>query len=65
MKYKMPGADASQFTQLKKALAIQGSAISPTAKSINRLTVFKPKLSAANSKSLTTFMPSVTKPKNK
>ena len=63
MKYKMPGADASQFTQLKKAIAIQGTSLTSKSKSTNKLSYYNPKLSAANASSLSKFIPLVLKAK--
>ena len=46
----MPGSDASQFTRFKKASAIQrGDTQQSDPKSVNRLTQYVPKLSAASS----------------
>lgn len=57
----MPGADASQFTQLKKAHAVAGGSKpgNVTAKSVNRLTQHVIPLSAAASLS-GSFLPSLT-----
>jgi len=64
MKYKMPGADASQFTRLKKALAVQNATDPSDSKSVNRLTQFVPRLSGANDRalngSINAFLPSLT-----
>jgi len=60
----MPTADASQFTRLKKALAVQKTVNRTDAKSVNHLTQFIPHLSAANNRALNgsnnAFLPSVT-----
>jgi hypothetical protein len=60
----MPTADASQFTRLKKALAVQKTVNRTDAKSVNHLTQFVPRLSAANNRALNgsnnAFLPSVT-----
>ena len=54
----MPGADASQFTQLKKASAIQrGDTQRSDPKSVNRLTQYVPRLSSAGTSK---FLPSLT-----
>jgi hypothetical protein len=63
----MPGADASQFTQLKKANAVAAgkNAGSPDGKSVNRLTQYVIPLSAAVSfpdsgPASSIFLPSLT-----
>lgn len=58
VEYKMPGADASQFTQLKKAAALQSDPVRPDGKNTSRLTQYVSHLSGVVS--LRTFMPSLT-----
>jgi len=60
----MPGADASQFTRLKKALASSKDSARVDGKSFNRLSQYLTGLSAANDSSLLGahgFLPSITK----
>ena len=45
----MPGSDASQFTQLKKASAVQRGPLRSDLKTTNHLTQFVPHLSAVSS----------------
>jgi hypothetical protein len=55
----MPGADASQFIQFRKANAVQnGDTQRGDPKSVNRLTQYVPQLSAASS--IPKFLPSLT-----
>ena len=55
----MPGADASQFTQFRKANAVQkGDTQQSDPKSVNRLTQYVPHLSVASS--IPKFLPSLT-----
>jgi hypothetical protein len=60
----MPTADASQFTRLKKALAVQKAENRLDGKSVNRMTQFVPRLSGANNRALNgsnnAFLASVT-----
>lgn len=58
VEYKMPGADASQFTQLKKAAALQSDPVRPDGKNTTRLTQYVSRLSGAVN--LGIFMPSLT-----
>lgn len=56
----MPGSDASQFTRFKKANAVQkGDTQQSDPKSVNRLTQYIPRLSAASDRN--EFLPSLTK----
>ncbi len=56
----MPGADASQFTQFKKANSIQkGDTQQNDPKSMNRLTQYVPRLTGASNS--TKFLSSITK----
>lgn len=55
----MPGSDASQFTRFKKANAVQrGDTQASDSKSVNRLTQYVPKLTAASSR--TEFLSTLT-----
>jgi hypothetical protein len=46
----MPGSDASQFTRFKKANSVQrGDTLATDSKSVNRLTQYTPRLTAASS----------------
>jgi hypothetical protein len=58
VEYKMPGADASQYTQLKKAAAVQSDPVRPDGKNITHLTQFVPRLSGVVR--VGTFLPSLT-----
>jgi hypothetical protein len=67
LEYKMPGADASQFTQLKKAYTVSNVSVASNSygKSVNRLTQRVLPLSAAVSISNSgppngLFLPSLT-----
>ncbi len=54
----MPGSDASQFIQMKKALAVQRNIVRNDMKSINHLTQYTPDLSSVNTQQ--EFLPSLT-----
>lgn len=54
----MPGADASQFIQMKKARAIQDNPTRKDMKSTNHLTQYVPELTAVSATK--TFLPSLT-----
>lgn len=54
----MPGSDASQFIQFKKANAVQKTPLRGDMKSVNHLTQYVARLSGANSE--TAFLSSLT-----